>query len=107
MGAEVILNTDNFEEEVIKSDVPVLVDFWAEWCVPCRMVTPIVEEISEDYAGKLKVGKFNVDDGTELASKYNVVSIPTLLLFKDGEIVNQKIGAGSKQDIEAIFKDYI
>jgi thioredoxin 1 len=107
MGAEVILNTDNFEEEVIKSDVPVLVDFWAEWCVPCRMVAPIVEEISEDYAGKLKVGKFNVDDGTELASKYNVVSIPTLLLFKDGEIVNQKIGAGSKQDIEAIFKDYI
>jgi thioredoxin 1 len=107
MGAEVILNTDNFEEEVIKSDVPVLVDFWAEWCVPCRMVAPIVEEISEDYAGKLKVGKFNVDDGTELASKYNVVSIPTLLLFKDGEIVNQKIGAGSKQDIEAVFKDYL
>ncbi len=107
MGAEVILNTDNFEEEVIKSDVPVLVDFWAEWCVPCRMVAPIVEEISEDYAGKLKVGKFNVDDGTELASKYNVVSIPTLLLFKDGEIVNQKIGAGSKEDIETVFKDYI
>ncbi len=107
MGAEVILNTDNFEEEVIKSDVPVLVDFWAEWCVPCRMVAPIVEEISEDYAGKLKVGKFNVDDGTELASKYNVVSIPTLLLFKDGEIVNQKIGAGSKEDIETVFKEYI
>lgn len=107
MGSEVILNVDNFEEEVLKSNVPVLVDFWAEWCVPCRMVAPILEEISEDYDGKLKVGKFNVDEGTELASKYNVVSIPTLLLFKDGEIVNQKIGAGSKQDIEAVFKDYI
>jgi thioredoxin 1 len=107
MGSEVILNVDNFEEEVLKSNVPVLVDFWAEWCVPCRMVAPILEEISEDYDGKLKVGKFNVDEGTELASKYNVVSIPTLLVFKDGEIVNQKIGAGSKQDIEAVFKDYI
>ncbi len=107
MGAEVTITKDTFEDEVLKSDIPVLVDFWADWCVPCKMVAPILEEISEDYKGKLKVGKFNVDQGAEIAAQYNVVSIPTLLLFKDGEIVDQKIGAGSKQDIEALFLDHV
>lgn len=107
MGAEVTLTKDTFEDEVLKSDVPVLVDFWADWCVPCKMVAPILEEISEDYKGKLKVGKFNVDQGPDIAAQYNVVSIPTLLLFKNGEVVDQKIGAGSKKDIEALFLDYV
>lgn len=107
MGAEITLTKDSFEDEVLKSDIPVLVDFWADWCVPCKMVAPILEEISEDYKGKIKIAKFNVDQGAEIASEYNVVSIPTLLLFKGGEIVEQKIGAGSKKDIEALFKDYL
>lgn len=107
MGAEVTITKDTFENEVLKADIPVLVDFWADWCVPCKMVAPILEEISEDYKGKLKIGKLNVDQGADLAAQYNVVSIPTLLLFKDGEVVDQKVGAGSKKDIEALFQDHI
>ena len=107
MGAEVTITKDTFENEVLKSDIPVLVDFWADWCVPCKMVAPILEEISEDYQGKLKVGKFNVDQGADVAAQYNVVSIPTLLLFKNGEVVDQKVGAGSKKDIEALFQDHL
>ncbi len=107
MGAEITLTTDNFEEEVKKSSVPVLVDFWADWCVPCKMVAPILEEISEDYNGKLKVGKLNVDQHGEVAAQFSITSIPTLLLFKNGEVVDQKVGAGSKQDIEDLFKSHL
>ena len=107
MGTEVTVTQDNFEQEVIQSDIPVLVDFWADWCIPCKMIAPILEELSADYSGKIKVAKFNVDDGAEIASKYNVISIPTLLLFKEGKVVNQKIGAGSKKDIESLFQDQI
>ncbi len=107
MGAEVTLTTENFEQEVIKSSIPVIVDFWADWCVPCKMVAPILEEISEDYNGKVKVGKLNVDQQGELAAQYSITSIPTLLVFKNGEVVNQKIGAGSRQDIESLFKELI
>jgi thioredoxin 1 len=83
----------NFENEVLKSDQPCLVDFWAEWCGPCRMVGPVVEEIAKEYEGKLKVGKVNVDQNTQTASKYGIMSIPSLLFFKQGKVVDQIVGA--------------
>ena len=104
MGQEVTITSDNFEEEVLQSDTPVLVDFWADWCGPCKMIAPAVEALSEDYAGKVKVGKVNVDDAGDLAMKFNVVSIPTLLLFKDGSVVDQQVGAVPKAKIEGMFK---
>ncbi len=91
----------NFENEVAKSNLPVLVDFWAEWCGPCRMITPIVDEIAKDLTGKLKVGKVNVDDEQELAARFNIMSIPTLLIFKKGEAVDQIVGAMSKDQLLA------
>ena len=93
------LTTANFENEVIKSDIPVLVDFWAEWCGPCRMIAPIVNEISEEMAGQLKVGKVNVDFDPSLAQKYSVRNIPTLLVFKNGEVVDKFIGALPKPQL--------
>ncbi|MCK5259482.1 MAG: thioredoxin [Candidatus Omnitrophica bacterium] len=89
----------NFEGEVLKSDLPVLVDFWAEWCGPCRMVSPIVDELAEDLQDKLKVVKVNVDEAQDLAGNYQVMSIPTLLLFKGGEPVEQIVGAVSKDQL--------
>ncbi len=90
----------NFEDEVIKSDVPVLIDFWAVWCVPCKMVAPIVEELAKDYEGKLKVAKCDVDSNQNIAIKYGIRSIPTLLIIKDGEVVEQIVGAVPKQHIQ-------
>lgn len=89
----------NFENDVLKSDVPVLVDFWAEWCAPCKAIAPIVEEISNDLEGKLKVAKVNVDEAQELAQRYNIMSIPTLLIFKGGEPVEQIVGAMGKDQL--------
>ncbi len=100
---EVTLTSANFEEEVIKSDVPVLVDFWATWCGPCRMIAPEVEKIAEEYDGRVKVGKVNVDEEVELAVKYRVNSIPTLILFKDGEPAGKAIGYRTKEDLVAEF----
>ena len=97
MGAAVMVNESNFDAEVIKSSVPVLVDFWAEWCGPCRIVLPIVEEIAVELQGKVKVCKVNVDQAQELAAKYNVMSIPTLIIFKNGEPVEELVGALPKQ----------
>jgi thioredoxin 1 len=98
----------NFESEVVKSDIPCLVDFWAEWCGPCRMVGPVVEEIAKEYAGKLKVGKLNVDDNNKTAVQYGIMSIPSLLFFNGGKVVDQIIGAVPKkqlvQKIEKIVK---
>ena len=94
------LTDDNFETEVIKSDKPVLVDFWAVWCTPCQMVSPIVEEIGRDYAGRLKVGKVNVDQNSKTASQYGIMSIPSLLFFKDGKVVDQVIGAVPKEHLK-------
>ena len=91
----------NFETEVLKSALPVLVDFWAEWCGPCRMISPIVEEIAQDLKGKLKVAKVNVDESQELAAQFNIMSIPTLLIFKKGEPVEQMVGAMSKDQLLA------
>jgi len=107
MSKEVIITVSNFEEEVIKSDIPVLVDFWAPWCGPCKMIGPTIEELSEEYEGKLKVGKCNVDDNHDLAREYDVQSIPTLILFKKGKDVNKTMGAAPKERIISMFKDYI
>lgn len=107
MSAEVTLSSENFEAEVIKSQLPVLVDFWAEWCVPCKMIAPMVEEIAKTYSGKLKVGRVNVDDEGDLASQYSILSIPTLLVFKGGELVQRQVGAVSKPAMEGLFKEYL
>jgi thioredoxin 1 len=93
------LTDSSFETEVLKSTVPVLIDFWAIWCGPCRMVSPIVEEIAGDYAGKLKVGKVDVDSNPATAMQYGIRSIPTLLLFKDGQVIEQIVGAVPKRVI--------
>jgi thioredoxin 1 len=102
-GKVVVLNADNFDNEVTQSSVPVLVDFWAAWCGPCRMIAPIVDQLAEQYEGKLKVGKVNVDEEKELAVKFQVMTIPTLIFFKDGKIVNQMVGAHPKGDLEKII----
>ena len=107
MSAAVTIDQDNFATEVIQSDTPVVVDFWAEWCMPCKMVAPVLEQISQDYAGRLKIAKVNVDDNGEIAQKYNIVSIPTLLLFKDGDVVGQQVGAVPRETIESLFKDHL
>lgn len=95
------LTEKNFDQEVVKSDLPVLVDFWAEWCGPCRMIGPIVEEIAKEYSGKLKVAKVNVDEAQNLAMKFSVMSIPTLLFFKQGKVIDQVVGAMAKEQLVA------
>ncbi|MFP4114841.1 MAG: thioredoxin [Spirochaetota bacterium] len=107
MANEITITADNFEAEVRNSDVPVLIDFWAEWCMPCKMIAPVLEEISTEYDGKLKVGKLDVDSEGELAMKFSVQSIPTLLLVKNGEEVARKVGAVPKPAIEELFKDHL
>jgi thioredoxin 1 len=91
------LTDTNFEEEVLSSDKPVLVDFWAAWCAPCRIVAPVIDEIAETYGSKIKVGKVDVDENSLMSNKYGVRSIPTILLFRDGEVVDQVIGANAAQ----------
>lgn len=101
MAGEILeLTDDNFEQEVISSDGPSLVDFWAAWCAPCKMIAPIVEELAGEYAGKLKVAKLNVDDNPKTASRFGIRGIPTLLLFKKGEVVEQFVGVQKKGDIK-------
>ena len=97
--AHVIVTDDNFEKEVLQSDIPVLVDFWAEWCVPCKMVEPVVDQIAQEYAGKVKIGKVDVDSNPQISMKYGIRSIPTLLIFKNGQPVDQIIGAVPKKNI--------
>ena len=100
-------STDDFKSEVVESDEPVLVDFWAEWCGPCKVIAPVVEELANDYEGKIKFGKVNVDDHNMVASEYGVRSIPTLLIFKNGAVVNQIVGAVPKEKIAAILDTVI
>ena len=97
--AEIILTNDNFKKEVLESPLPVLVDFWAPWCGPCRMVSPIVAEIADEYEGKIKVGKVNVDDEGDLAQEYGIMYIPTLIVFKNGEAVSTSNGFKRKDEI--------
>ena len=95
------INDANFEELVLQSDKPVLLDFWAEWCVPCRMVAPIVQELSEDYAGRLVVGKVDVDSNPGIASKFGIRNIPTILFFKYGVVVDKHVGAAPKSTLSS------
>ena len=105
--SEVVVNDDNFEEEVIKSGIPVLVDFWAEWCVPCRMISPLLEEIAAEYDGKVKVAKCNVDESPSRGTEYNIHSIPTLMVFFKGKTVVKKVGVMPKEAIVEMFGDLI
>lgn len=101
---EITLTKENFEAEVLNSEIPVLVDFWATWCGPCQMLGPVVAEIAEEYAGKVKVGKVNVDEQMELAQKYKVNMIPQLFLFRSGEIVSGSVGFKTKEEVAEMLK---
>ena len=105
--SEIVLNSSNFEEEVLGSKTPVLVDFWATWCGPCRMIAPVIAQIAVKYEGTVKVGKVDVDENPELAESFNVSSIPTLILFKDGKPVAQRTGGAPMPLVEAFIKDNI
>lgn len=98
--ADLTFTDQNFKDEVLNSKTPVLVDFWAAWCMPCRIVSPIVEELAKEYEGKLKVGKLNVDENGNTAQSYGVMSIPTLLIFKNGQVVKTMVGAQSKDNFK-------
>ena len=105
-GENVIeLTDDNFEREVLKSDVPVLVDFWAEWCMPCKMLTPTIEKLAKDYQGKVKVGKVDTDSNRDTAIKYSISNIPTVILFKGGEMSQRFVGLRPEKDFKAALDE--
>ncbi len=107
-GQHILEFTDqNFEQEVLKSQQPVLVDFWATWCAPCRMIAPAVEAVAAEYAGRAKVGKLNVDENLSVATRYNIRGIPTLLIFKGGQIQEQVVGATSKDAISKLLDKHL
>ena len=101
---EIELYKETFEQEVLQQDIPVLVDFWATWCGPCKMIAPIVKEIADEYDGKILVGKVNVDEEPDLTMQYNVSSIPTLMVFKNGQLVNKAVGYREKDEILKMLK---
>jgi thioredoxin 1 len=104
LSSDIVYVTDNsFEEDVLKSEIPVLVDYWAEWCGPCKMIAPILEEIVGEYAGKLKVAKLNIDENSATPPKFGIRGIPTLMIFKDGDVEATKVGALSKSQLTAFI----
>ncbi|NLB79420.1 MAG: thioredoxin [Clostridiaceae bacterium] len=109
MASEKVLTikSDNFEEIVLKSSVPVLVDFWANWCGPCRAIAPTIGELADEYDGRFKIGKVNVDEESTLVNKFNIMSIPTMIAFKDGNQIEKIIGARSKSDLKSLLEKYI
>jgi thioredoxin 1 len=104
MGHALAITEDTFEKEILQSNTPVLVDFWAEWCPPCKAIAPIVEALAKDYKGRLKVGKVDIEEAGEIAQRYEVQSIPTLMLFKDGKVAAQIVGAVPRAKIEVAIK---
>jgi thioredoxin 1 len=100
----VSLTKENFSKEVLESSTPMLVDFWAEWCGPCKMIAPILDELAEEFDGRVRIGKVNIDDQQALAAEYGVRAIPTLLLFQNGQVADQIVGAKSKRDLKACFE---
>jgi thioredoxin 1 len=107
MSREVIITDSNFEQEVIKSEKPVLIDFWAEWCGPCKMIAPTLEEIAKEYSDKITIGKCNVDENQDLTLKFEIRSIPTIVLFSNGKEVTRNVGAAPKDRIINLFKRYL
>lgn len=103
----ITVNDENFEDEVLRSDIPVLVDFWAEWCGPCKVVGPTIEALASDYQGKVKVAKLNVDDNPEAAGRFGVRSIPTLIVFKDGEAQQAAVGVKPKGQLAELIEKYL
>ena len=101
------LSDDSFEQDVLKSSIPVLVDYWAEWCGPCKSIAPVLEEIAQEYEGKLVVAKLNIDDNADTAPKYGIRGIPTLMIFKDGEVEATKVGASNKAQLTAFIDQNI
>ena len=101
------VSKSNWKQEVVSSAIPVLVDFWAEWCGPCRMLSPVLDELAAELSGKLKIAKVNVDEEQELAAQFNIRSIPTMLLFKNGSVQTQLVGAMRKQDLKARLNEYL
>ena len=103
----VYVTDDSFDQEVLKSDIPVLVDYWAEWCGPCKMIAPILEEVVDEYAGRLKIAKLNIDENPNTPPKFGIRGIPTLILFKDGDVEATKVGALSKSQLTAFIDSNI
>ncbi len=99
----ITLTKENFSKEVLQSQTPILVDFWAEWCGPCKMLAPVLDELAEEYNGKVRIGKVNIDDHQELATQFGIQSIPTLLLFNQGQVAEQVVGLRSKRELKAKF----
>ncbi|MEA3485636.1 MAG: thioredoxin [Candidatus Aerophobetes bacterium] len=107
MGEKVIFNQDNWEEEALNSNLPVMIDFWAEWCAPCHMIVPLVEKMAKEYQGKVKVGRLNVDENPDIAAKYGIRGIPTLLFFKNGQLADRIVGVAPEQALSEKLENLI